>query len=288
MYRIVCLFLLFVTIPASLHAAQSVVIDSEGYACMGDDKSRKETERLAMEDARRKAGETALTYIRSETHIKDVMLEKDLVSAYANATIKVLQEQVREWYKDPVSGDCYRVGLKAEVTPDDGAMAKLADAQGVVLADDPAAPLAVKVWTDKEHYRSGEKIRLFIKGNRPFYGKLVYKDAGGNLVQILPNPWRRDNYFNGGTVYQLPSGDDRFDLDVCSPFGTENITLYASTAPLGELDVVPVGGVYAVRTRESDVAFSTRGVKIEAKSGDGMAAAAEFAEARRVLTTLAN
>ena len=48
--------LLFLLLPAALHAGQSVIIDSEGYACMGDSLSRKQTELSAMQDARRKGG----------------------------------------------------------------------------------------------------------------------------------------------------------------------------------------------------------------------------------------
>jgi len=84
----------------TLHAGQSIVTEGEGYACMGDDKSRKGTESSAMADAKRKATEAATTYIESETHIKDAMMEKDLISAYANAQVKVLQELLKEWYKE--------------------------------------------------------------------------------------------------------------------------------------------------------------------------------------------
>ena len=273
-------------LASNLHAAQSVIIDSEGYACMGDEKSRKETEQTAMQDARRKAGDAALTFIQAETHVKDAMLEKDLVSAYTNAQVKLLQELLKEWFKDPSTGDCYRVKLKLEVTPDEKAMAGMAKKKGDEYLDDPAGPLNVKVWTAKEKFSDGEKIRIFIKGNRPFYGKVVYRDASGSLVQLLPNPYRKDNYFNGGAVYELPSGDDRFDLEVCSPHGVEKVTLYASTAPLGDLDVTPRGGVYEVRTKAGDVPSGTRGVKFVAKgSGSGIPAAAEFAEASRDVIT---
>lgn len=53
------LFLFFVILlllsVATLHASQSTITESEGYACMGDDKSRKQTEQAAMADAKRKA-----------------------------------------------------------------------------------------------------------------------------------------------------------------------------------------------------------------------------------------
>jgi len=47
-----------------LYASQSTITESEGYACMGEDKSRKQTEQAAMADAKRKAAESVLTYIK--------------------------------------------------------------------------------------------------------------------------------------------------------------------------------------------------------------------------------
>jgi hypothetical protein len=73
-------------------ASQSTITASEGNACMGDDKSRKQTEQAAVEDAKRKAVEFASTYMKSQTDVKNFVLENDLVSAYARATIKIIQE----------------------------------------------------------------------------------------------------------------------------------------------------------------------------------------------------
>jgi hypothetical protein len=281
-YPLVAVVILMVS---QVHASQSIIVDSEGYACMGDDKSRKETEQNAMLDARRKGGEAALTHIKSETHVKDAMLEKDLMSAYANAQVKLLQELLKEWFKDPGSGDCYRVKLKLEVRPDEKSMTGLGKNQGASLADDPAAPLSVRVWTDRREYRQGQKVKIYLKGNKPFFGRVVYRDVAGNLVQLLPNPYRKDNYFNGGVVYELPGGEDRFDLEVTPPFGSEDITVYASTAKLGELEIAPVDGVYEVRTQAKDVAVHTRGIRIAAKGAGGGDGAAEFSEAQLTVTT---
>lgn len=270
----------------TLHAGQSIIIEGEGYACMGDDKSRKVTETSAMADAKRKATESAATYIESETHIKDAMLEKDLLSAYANARVKVLQELLKEWYKEQGLGDCYRVKLKVEVIPDEKAMAGLAKKSRESLENDPAAPLNVKIWTDRPAYAEKECMRIYLKGNKPFYGRVVYKQADNTLVQLLPNPYRDQNYFNGGTVYELPSGEDRFTMETCAPFGTEQITLYASTAQLGKLDVAPAGAVFSVANRPADVPIATRGIKLGQKGeGSGKQAAAEFSEAAAMITT---
>ncbi len=111
--------------------AESVVVDSDGNACMGEDKSRKQTEQAAMAEAKKKAAENVSTHVRSETNVKDFAYEKDLISAYANAEVKVLREIDKRWYKDPKLGDCYRVRIKAEVVPDAKFLGLSAGAPGI-------------------------------------------------------------------------------------------------------------------------------------------------------------
>ncbi|MDI6890608.1 MAG: DUF4384 domain-containing protein [Thermodesulfovibrionales bacterium] len=270
-------------LASTLYASQSTITESEGYACMGEDKSRKQTEQSAMADAKRKAIESVSSYITSETQVKDFELQKDLVSAYANATVKVIQELEKGWYKDASMGDCYRVKIKAEVIPDEKAMEKVSKSKQVT--DDPSAPLNIQVWTDKREYKNGEKIKVYIRGNKPFYARVIYKDAGSNVVQLLPNPYRQDNYFNGGVIYEIPSGNDRFDLEVSPPFGEENIIVYASTSPLGDINVEDMGGVYQVKTRHADIGDRTRGVKLIGKSGTKAVSASEFFEGGTTLKT---
>jgi hypothetical protein len=265
------------------YAAQSTITESEGYACMGEDKSRKQTEQAAMADAKRKAIEKVSSYIKSETHIKDFELEKDLVSAYSNAAVKVIHEIEKAWYKDAQLGDCYKAKIKAEVIPDEKAMEKVAKSKQA--ADDPSAPLAVQVWTDKKEYKTGEKIKIYIKGNKPFYARVLYKDVKGGLLQLLPNPYRKENYFNGGVIYEIPSGNDKFDLEVSPPFGEENIIVYAGTAPLGDISLQAEGGVYQVKTRSKDIGNKTRGVVLKEKTGSKASAASEFFEEKAVVKT---
>lgn len=272
--------LLALAMPA--RAAQSTIIDAEGSACRGDDRSRKQTEQAALTDAKKKAVEHVSTYLKSETEVKNFVLEKDLLAAYGHAEVKLIQELSKEWYKDPNAGDCLRMRIRAEVIPDRAAMEKLT-AQGAPMADDPTAPLTVRAWTDKKEYKQGSKIKVFIKGNKPFYARVLYKDASGELIQILPNPHRRENYFNGGTMYEIPAGGDGFDLEVSPPFGEENIIVYASSEPLGEIATAARGGVLVVKMKEKDLGVKTRGINITGKSSDGRAA--EFFEDTVKVTT---
>jgi hypothetical protein len=276
MKRSISMVFLMCMIACQVHAAQSTVADAEGVACMGDDRSRKQTEQAALADAKKKAVEYASTYLRSETDVKNFVVEKDLVSAFASATVKIVQELDRSWYKDPSSGDCYKIKIKAEIIPDEKMMTALA--KNATAPDDPAAPLNIKVWTDKKEYKGGDKIKVYLKGNKPFYARVVYKEAGGGLVQILPNPFRNTSYFNGGTVYELPSGEDKFDLEVSAPFGEEGVIVYASTAPLGEIGLKAEGGVYQVQTKTEDVGIKTRGVRISQKAEGSGPGVSEFIE----------
>jgi hypothetical protein len=82
----------------------------------------------------------------------------------------------------------------------------------------------------------------------------------------LPNPYRQDNYFQGGVIYEIPSGKDKFELEVNPPFGEESITVYASVAELGDIDLKQEGPVYEVKTKSQDIGVKSRGIKIKETS----------------------
>jgi hypothetical protein len=276
-----CLICLFMVSP--VYALHSTIIETEGYACMGYDKSRKQTEEEAFTNAKRKAVEHAATYIKSETQVRNFQLEKDLIGAYANATAKIIEELEQVWYRDADSGNCFKVKVKAEVVPDDQMMSRISNEKGVL--DDSSAPLHISLWTDKKEYKYGEKIKVYIKGNKPFFAKIIYKDARGGVVQLLPNPFRVDNYFNGGVIYEIPSGIDRFELETSIPFGQEDIIIYASTSQLGQIKLESQGGVYRISTRAGDIGERTRGVEIKGKEGKQGPSASEFYEDKVVIKT---
>jgi len=256
------LVMIILLLASYAYASQSTITESEGYACRGEDRTKRETENMALQDAKRKAIEQVSTYIQSETQVKDFELQKDIINAYANAKVKIIESQGKWDSEPPRIGDCYRIKIKAEVIPDEEAMKRLSRAKEF---DEPWAPLRVKVWTEKKEYRAGERIKLFLKGNKPFYARVLYRQADGSLVQILPNPYRRDNYFQGGVVYEIPSGPDRFELEVTPPFGEESFIIYAGTGELGSLELEEVGSVYKVKTSLDSVGEKTRGIKIVEK-----------------------
>ena len=283
MTKVFISLILSIFLSSNLYAAQSTITEADGSACMGEDRSKKQTENLAFEDAKRKAVEWTLTYLKSETVVNKYELQKDLIEAYSNAAIKIIQEMEKKWYKDESLGDCFKVKIKAEVIPDEKAIENIS--KNNQMSDDPSAPLSIKVWADKKEYKGSDKIRVYIKGNKPFYARVVYKDAGGNMVQLLPNPHRGSNYFNGGTIYELPSGEDKFELEVTPPFGEEDIIVYASTSPLGDIELQAEGGIYQVKTKAGDIGDRTRGIKIKEKTGSKEGMPSDFFEDKVVVRT---
>ena len=281
MRKIIFFLIVSLCMATPLYAAQSTIKIAEGSAFMGDDKSRKQTETAAMADAKRNAIESVQTYVSSATEVKDFVLQKDLVSAYANATVVVDEELEKGWYKDPAQGDCYKVKVKTQVIPDEKAMKKAKD----TALDDPSLPLTVKVWTDKEAYREGEKIKIYLQGNKPFFAKVIYLDSGKNNLQLLPNPYRQDNYFQGGVIYGIPSGTDKFELEVNPPFGEESIMIYASVSELGDLNLKQEGGVYAVKDKPRDIGIKARSIKIKDVSPGTVQQPSEFYEGAVIVKT---
>jgi len=283
MKKLLLTFLLILFIASSLYASQSTIIETDGIACMGYDKSRKQTEDEALTHAKKKAVQYAATYIKSESRVKDFELEKDLVEAYSNATVKVIQELSRTWYRDVSLGDCCQVKIKADVIPDSEAMDRIA--KGKAQIDDPSAPLNVQLWADKKEYKKGDKIKIYIRGNKPFYARIVHKGVNGDLLQLLPNPYRKDYYFNGGVIYEIPSGQDRFEMEVTPPFGREDIVVYASTSPLGEIITAPAGGVYKIKTESEKVGERSRAVFLKEINPGQKTKAAEFSESQIIYKT---
>lgn len=266
-----------------LYAAQSTITEAEGRSCMGEDKSRRQTKEEAFNYAKRSAIESVMTHVTSTTVTENFELKEDVINAYSRAKVKILEKKELGWYKDTYSGECLKVWIKAEVIPDEEEMKKLDSNEE--FSNSPSAPLKAKIWTEKKEYKKGETIKIYIKGNKPFYARVVYKDVDGNMTQLLPNPFRNENYFNGGVIYEIPSGNDQFELQVYPPFGNERIMIYASTSPLGNIDLSSQGGIYIIKTRPEDIANMTRGVHIREKNSSPARSSAEFSEAVAILKT---
>jgi hypothetical protein len=284
-YALFILISVAVSSPMSL-AGQSSITEADGQSCMGDDKSKRQTRDVALQDAKRMAMEFAGSHLESETVVENFELKSDLIKAFRRADVKVIDILDEAWAED----SCFTIRIKAEVIPNDEIMQQVDTSQ--MLAD-PRAPLNVKLWTNKDSYKGGENMRIYLQGNKPFYARLIYVDANRNNIQLLPNQHRSDNYFAGATIFEVPTNKDGFVMTVGEPFGAEKLVLYASTSPLGQLSTTPAGAdIFLVQDTTPEIPRRTRGISLQ-KTSPGTAAAgitkttevAEFSEAEVAITT---
>jgi len=237
----------------------STIVEADGFAFLADDKTLNEIREQAKANAKKEALERAQTYIKSMTKVENYVLTYDLVESEAEGLVKVLES------KDlGVQGDNrYRYWIRAEiqylpVTPGQSKIEK-------TIAQNPKAPLTVQLWTENPVYKDAEEMTIFLKGNKDFYARIAYVDVDGQIVQLLPNEHRAQNFFKGGVTYRIPDAQqgDQFALTVSPPFGVEQIVVYASTAPQGEVELqAATRGLYAYRGSLASLGQRTRGLKI--------------------------
>jgi hypothetical protein len=252
----------------------------DGYANLSEDMTLKETRSMAFANAKRQAVEMAQTYIQSKTKVENFELKLDEVNASAEGAVTILEQKdfgiekntrYHVWIKAEVE---YSLKPGAQTTTPDGAL-------------DPGAPLTVKVWTSKKKYNKGDQIEIYLQGNRDFYARIVDITSDGNIIQLLPNDYRTVNRFKGGKLYKIPdqAQGDHFVLNVAPPYGQDQIVVYASEAPLGQIEAKPLGqGLSVVSGDRKSLAAKTRGIAVSG-TGPKMEAGADFYEATWTLST---
>lgn len=114
-------------------------------------------------------------------------------------------------------------------------LAQAQSAQAVVMPVPRAGGgFRLDLWIDKGNgglYRSGEKMFVNVRAEMACYLKLVYLDAGGNLIVIFPNAYQRSARLFAGQTVQIPDDQAGFDFEIGEPFGAETLIAFASTEP---------------------------------------------------------
>lgn len=126
---------------------------------------------------------------------------------------------------------------------------------------DRAGFLDVRLWTEQKEYEDGQKITLYLQGNRDFQGKIIKIDPKGQVHQILPNNYRQLSSFEKGKRYCLPDEGDRYQLTVQPPFGTVRFIVYATSLPMSQVNLATAtGGIFRYRGSEKFFGRSVRHV----------------------------
>ena len=254
----------------------STIVEADGFAYLSEDKSLRQMREEALINAKREALEKGQTFINSYSKVENFQLIFDFVESKSQGKIRILES------KDYgiTTNNRYHYWIKAEIEY----KINPAPLSKEVLTN-PNAPLYVQLWTEKQNYKTGDKINLFLKGNKDFYARIVYVDVLGNILQLIPNQHRSDNFFKGGIVNKVPEDVDGFVLQVGPPYGKEKIILYASGSQQGEIKLNNYGeSLFKVDSNIDSLNIKTRAVIIKAKS-DSDNNGIEFYETESEITT---
>ncbi len=88
----------------------------------------------------------------------------------------------------------------------------------------------VTIWTEKgsDRYRIGEDVVYVISTNRDSYVTLFNIGTSGNIYQIYPNEYQRDNFCRAGQTVRIPGSNADFAFQLQGPTGVETVKAFAS------------------------------------------------------------
>ena len=98
----------------------------------------------------------------------------------------------------------------------------------------PVPDFRIEVWIDKgcgKSYTVGENITIYFKSNKDCYLTLFEQRSGGRIRLLLPNRYRKNNFFEANKVHAIPSASDKFRFEVTRPLGKAIIRATATTSP---------------------------------------------------------
>jgi len=245
----------------SARELRSVIVEADGYVFLSEDKTIRQIRNEARMEAQRAALEKVGTHIKSITTVENYRLIRDQIMSQAAGMLKTIESKDNGFTAD----NRYHYWIKAEVSyvlpaapPEPqppGRQNKLNE-----------GPLTVKIWSQQAQYKANEPMQFFMQGNKDFYARVIYVDAKGNRLQLVPNQFDENNFFKGGETIKIPSGKNNYQLTVSPPYGQEKVIVYASTSPLGEIDTTPAGNSFLqVESDLENIEVKSRGVTIEKK-----------------------
>ncbi|MBN1183263.1 MAG: DUF4384 domain-containing protein [Bacteroidales bacterium] len=250
----------------------SAIVEANGYAYLSEDKLIKDIREEAKSNAKREALENGMTYIQSVTRVENLQVEYDLIESTSEGFITVLESKDLGITED----NRYHVWIRAEL------QYKLQKPE-LQIVNTNNGPLAIQIWTDKDIYKIGDQIKVFLKSNKDCYVRVLYRSSDNQLLQLLPNPLRSDNLCRSTVVVHIPDNNDKFQLEVIPPCGREEIIVMASTEQLGEIELDNFDkGLYISKDNIKSISQKTRGIQIRPVENQEIKAG-EFIEIQKMI-----
>jgi len=224
-------------LPSYTSAATSVIAEGEGQSCSESGPVTEQTEQQAIKEAIGNAGLNAGHHVAQQAGLLDSLAGKELSRIYSQAQSKGFLEISKDKYSGSGGKSCLKVQVQVELVPDN----KKDKVVKMLVGD--RGPLEVEITPEQSVFRRDDNVFFSVKGNKEFYASIVYSDAVGSMISIIPNKYHPDTRFEANRVYRFPAPGD-FSIKVLPPFGIEQVTVYAATVPLDQLgEIVPTGGV---------------------------------------------
>ena len=88
---------------------------------------------------------------------------------------------------------------------------------------------------DLVHFADGDNLFFLISLDQDAYLTVVYQNAEGDILQLIPNKNQQNRFYKSGLFIQLPGADSNFRFIIQAPFGQESLWVFASDLPSPEL-----------------------------------------------------
>ena len=89
---------------------------------------------------------------------------------------------------------------------------------------------------DKQRFKVGDKIAFLVSLDKDAHLLMIYQDAENNLIQVIPNQYRKQSFYKEGLFIAIPDRNEPFEFVVNPPFGTEKLWVFASSKKFPVLD----------------------------------------------------
>ncbi len=85
---------------------------------------------------------------------------------------------------------------------------------------------------DKQVFQQGDELKFLLSLDRDAYLYVLYQTADNQLIQLIPNSNRQDNFFKADIFIEVPAESAAYQFIVSPPFGDETVYGFALDTPL--------------------------------------------------------
>lgn len=212
----------------SFASDNSVWVESDGEAVMGEVETQKEVKERAKIYAQNKAVEKALgVFIKSHTLVSNSQLAEDLV--YASVRGKIEKASVIKEGWDEKDRNLYRIKIRSLVKP---------------VYPEKGEGISIKLSLSKIILKEGDEVKVFFQSNRDCYVYIFSIAADGSVTLLLPNSINKDNFINAKDAYTFPAPESKIKLTAMfltefkGKIAEERIKIIATSK---KEDLIPLG-----------------------------------------------